>query len=77
MSGELYLSQCGLISFFLQQAMLLIFAQKLDFWLMFLNLKACNLAKGDTLFFNICEAHRYVKSNELWHKQPVILLSHF
>lgn len=63
--------------FFLQQAMLLIFAQKPDFWLMFLNLKARNLAKGDTLFFNICEAYRYVKSNELWHKQPVILLSHF
>lgn len=35
--------------------MLLIFAQKLGFWLIFLNLKACNLVKGDTLFFSICE----------------------
>lgn len=77
MCGELDVSQCVLVTVFLQQAMLLVFAQNLGFWLMLLDLKACNLAKGDTILFNICVAHRYVKCNELCCKQPVLLCINF
>lgn len=70
--AELYLSQGVLVTGFLQQAMLLVFAQKLSFWLMFLNMEVCHLAKGGSIFFNICVAYRYGKGNELCWKQPVL-----
>jgi len=41
--------------------MLLIFAQKLGFWLMFLNLKECNLAKGDVLLKEMFYSSTFVK----------------